>query len=190
MNRNIELKAFYPNLAHGHVIAREIGASLHGVERQRDSYFQVDRGRLKLRERIPLAAPPVAGEVGETTDSEIEAQLIWYERPDAASARKSDYELVSFPSTQGPRLRPLLAGALGLTVEVVKERTIYLFDDVRIHLDDVERLGRFIEFEAIVGPGCNELQGHRKVTRLTEVFGIAPDQIQERSYADLMRDVA
>jgi len=46
LKRNIELKARFPDLALGHDIARAIGAALHDIEQQRDTYFAVPHGRL------------------------------------------------------------------------------------------------------------------------------------------------
>src|SRR5207247_2022705 len=74
----------------------------------------------------------------------LPSQLIRYHRPDRAQARASEYSLVTLPC--GDDLRILLAEALGITVEVIKRRTVYLHDNVRIHLDDVERLGTYLEF--------------------------------------------
>jgi predicted adenylyl cyclase CyaB len=85
----------------------------------------------------------------------------------------------------GPELRDVLAGSLGVTVEVEKLRVIYLHDNVRIHLDDVKGLGRFLEFEAIVNDSCDEGHAQAKLEQLRRIFEISDDAILSQSYSDL-----
>jgi predicted adenylyl cyclase CyaB len=177
MKRNIELKARFPDLAAGHAAARRLGAHVHAVERQRDTYFRVANGRLKLRERWS----PVASSTLQPSSS----QLIWYERPDESQARASDYSLLVVQ--QGEDLRAILANSLGVLTEVVKHRTVFLYDNVRIHLDDVTGLGTFLEFEAIVDDGCDEFAARKKVERLFADFGLTSDAVVAGSYSDLLR---
>ncbi len=181
MSRNIELKANYPDHDAAQRIARALGAELTGREEQRDTYFRVPSGRLKLRERRLLGDP--AAHAGRPV---LASQLIWYERTDEARPRASDYALV--PVQDGDALRALLTAALGAAGEVFKARAIYLHDSVRIHLDEVTGLGRFIEFEAIVRDRSDDAAAHHKVERLRGAFGIAPHDIRTGSYADLLRD--
>src|ERR671921_2716196 len=84
--RNVELKARDPDPARTLERALAAGAQDRGLLRQRDTYFAVAHGRLKLREEEPGGAT-----------------LIAYERPDAASARVSHYRL---PPDAGARPRP------------------------------------------------------------------------------------
>ena len=68
--RNVELKAVDPDPAHTLSLALALGASDEGVIVQRDTYFRVASGRLKLREEEPG-----------------EAHLIAYSRPDDPAVR-------------------------------------------------------------------------------------------------------
>ena len=43
-----------------------------------------------------------------------------------------------------------LEAALGVTCVVEKERRLFLFENVRIHLDDVAHLGCFVELESVL----------------------------------------
>ncbi len=178
MKRNIELKARVADLGAADQIARSIGAELHISERQRDTYFRVASGRLKLRERWSCGSTGVC-------DHPCPSQLIWYHRPDDAEARASDYALIVLEN--GADLRNLLVGSLGVLVEVAKVRTVYLYDNVRIHLDDVARLGTFLEFEAIVDHACDEAAARAKLDRLIGEFRIASDSVIAGSYSDLLR---
>jgi adenylate cyclase class IV len=182
--RNVELKARYPDLARAHSTARQLGAALDAVERHRDTYFRIARGRLKLRERWRLAGEAATfGDGARRAAEPISNQLIWYQRADQPSARGSDYALVEVPN--GEQLRHLLAGALGVAAEVVKDRVVYLHDNVRIHLDDVSGLGSFIEFEAVVDHTCDDAAAQAKLGRLRSAFGVLPQQVVSQSYGDL-----
>jgi homotetrameric cytidine deaminase len=161
--RNVELKATDPDPARSLAACREIGAEDKGVLHQRDTYFRTRAGRLKLREEDPGGAV-----------------LIQYDRPDAAEARESRYRLsqVSEPDV----LRESLHEALGTLVVVDKERRLFLWEGVRIHLDTVAGLGSFVELEG-VAPEDSDLSAERdKVARLQEKLGIG--EILTDSYSD------
>src|SRR3954453_11574462 len=132
--RNVELKARDPDPARSLARARALGAEDHGDLRQRDTYFAAPRGRLKLREQDPGGA-----------------ELIAYERPDAAQARESRYRIA--PVADPGALREALDAALATTVFVDKRRHLLLWDGVRIPLDHVDGLGDFVELEGVADDG-------------------------------------
>ncbi len=181
MSRNIELKMRCTDVRRAHRVARELGATHHATERQRDTYFRCATGRLKLREVWPAdSAPPSAGPAGASQRSE----LIGYRRGDESRPRPSDYEVVAV--VDAGALRHALAGALGVAAEVAKHRTVYLYEHVRIHVDEVTDLGAFLEFEAIVDAACNEPAARTKVDRLRTAFGVADAEVVAVSYADMI----
>jgi adenylate cyclase class IV len=185
VNRNIELKSRFGDLALGHDIARSIGAALDTVEQQRDTYFAVAYGRLKLRERwTTRTQPPLAEVEHRTVGIGKPAQLIWYHRASEPRARPSDYSLVQLPD--GEAMRLLLAGALGVVVQVSKLRTVYLWKNVRIHLDQVVDLGEFLEFEAIVDQSCDAASAEQKIAQLHAAFRLTDECVLSESYADLV----
>ena len=100
------------------------------------------------------------------------------------TAKGSDYHLIHV--IDGAELRQLLADGLGILVEVHKHRTVFLWRNVRIHLDEVERLGSFIELEAIVDESCDEASARAKIDQLCKVLAILPDQLIDVSYSDLL----
>jgi adenylate cyclase, class 2 len=137
-------------------------ATLHQV----DTYFSVQRGRLKLRE--------VAGHP---------ATLIYYERSDLAAVKPSR---VYLESTEDPSaLRGLLGAVLGIRARVTKTREVWRWEGVQVHLDLVEGLGSFVELEETV----DEPQGLGKALdhlgRLQADLGIRADDLVDRSYGDL-----
>jgi predicted adenylyl cyclase CyaB len=80
----------------------------------------------------------------------------------------------------------VLSTALGVKTEVVKRRTVYLLDDVRIHLDEVADIGRFLEFEAVVNGDCDHGTSRAKLDRLCSIFHVQSNEIVGPSYADLL----
>ena len=167
MRRNIELKARYADLARGNETAQRIGAERQADRHQTDTYFHCPHGRLKLREIDGRAA-----------------QLIAYARPDDTAAKGSDYTLVEI--AHPAELKEALARSNGIWLVVDKRRAIYLWKNVRIHLDEVKNLGMFLEFEAVLGPEHDDASGHAQLAFLSEKFGIADDDLQSGSYSDLL----
>ncbi|MEY2535511.1 MAG: hypothetical protein QOF29_3421 [bacterium] len=165
--RNVELKARDPDPERSLRRALALGAEDHGDLRQRDTYFAAPRGRLKLREQEPGGA-----------------ELIAYERADAAQARESRYRLV--PVADPAALREALGAALGTRVVVDKRRRLLLWEGVRIHLDRVEGLGDFVELEG-VAPRASDLSREAAlVERLRTELEIADDALVPVGYADLL----
>lgn len=166
-HRNVELKGHDPDPAATLAAAFALGATDHGVLRQRDTYFRATSGRLKLREQEPGGA-----------------QLIAYERADDAQARQSAYHLVDVPDPAA--LTAALDAALGATVVVEKERRLLIDDGVRIHLDDVAGLGAWVELEAVAEPGSDLSAEHAKVARLRTALGLSDDRAVAEGYAALL----
>src|SRR3954467_6566785 len=112
--RNVELKARDADPAATLERALALGATDEGVLRQRDTYFGRARGRLKLREQ-------------EGGRDRI-AELIAYQRPDAARARTSAYRIAEVADPDA--LREALDSALGTRVVVDKRRHLLLYENV------------------------------------------------------------
>jgi homotetrameric cytidine deaminase len=163
--RNVELKATDPQPQRSLEVVRGLGAEDQGVLHQRDTYFRVPSGRLKLREQEPGGA-----------------SLVQYDRVDAAEARESRYRLV--PISDPAETREALEAALGTLAVVEKDRHLLVWEGVRIHLDDVVGLGSFIELEGVAAEGSDLLGELERVTQLTEALEIAPERILRTSYSD------
>jgi homotetrameric cytidine deaminase len=169
MAENIELKARLGDPAATLAAALELGASDAGTLVQRDTYYPARHGRLKLREadgRVP--------------------ELIAYVRADGEDATLSRY----VRSEAGAEIATTLAAALGTRIVVTKRRRLLMYENVRIHLDEVEGLGSFLEFEAVLGPEESREEGAAKVARLQRELGIAEDDLVAVGYADLLEGSA
>lgn len=163
--RNIELKARLRDRSAAMRVCDELGAALQGDLWQRDTCFPVPEGRFKMREVEP----------GED-------YLVFYRRADRAGARGCDYTIEPVNRS----LRAVLCEALGTLAVVEKVRTLYLWHNVRIHLDRVVDLGDFIEFEAVLDDAHDDADGFAKLAHLKEAFGIFEDDIEAGSYLDLV----
>jgi predicted adenylyl cyclase CyaB len=144
--------------------ARALGFDLWGDLRQTDTYFATPRGRLKLRE--------TAG---------FQADLIYYERDDQGADRASDYDVAH--SSEPEALRNVLAGALGVLATVKKRRTLLVLDGTRLHLDNVEALGAFMEIEVPVRDGDGPAR--ERLDWLLGELGLTWDDCIRASYLDL-----
>jgi len=165
---NLELKARDSAPERTVRACEELGAEGGGVLRQRDVYFSVPHGRLKLR-----------------YENDGIAQLIAYERPDDQGVKASRYRVM--PVIAAAELEAALSAALGVVVEVRKTRRLFLYDGVRIHLDRVEGLGRFIELEALADPAGGDRAGREKVLgELRNALGVGDDDLVAGSYCELV----
>lgn len=167
---NVELKArdSEPDATAARCYA--LGAEERGLLIQRDTYFAGRDGRLKLREQ---------GEAG--------SELIAYRRPDAREPGESTY--VRAAAGEPALLREALEAALGTVVVVSKRRRLFIWENVRIHLDDVDGLGTFLELEAIVAPdGSDRAAAREKVQRLRVELAIPDGSLVSVGYSDLLLD--
>jgi hypothetical protein len=125
-------------------------------------------GRLKKRE-----AP------GEPTE------WIYYHRRDIVRPRMSSYAILSDAQAK----RRWGAHSLRAWLKVAKKRELWMLENIRIHLDDVLGLGRFIEFEAVISKEHDTRECHEMIGRLREVFGPTMGEPVGASYCDLMAQV-
>lgn len=167
LQRNVELKARLASLEVARGIAEQFASQRIGLLEQTDTYFHCQTGRLKLRETVGA-----------------KACLIWYARPDILGPKASEYCLV--PVENAEILKQSLAAALDIRCLVKKRREVYVYRNVRIHLDDVEELGMFLEFEAVLEANEADADGHAQVEYLTERFGIVPSDLLQGSYGEMM----
>lgn len=168
---NIEIKARCSNLDEVRKILQSSSAEFKGKDRQIDSYFNVNHGRLKLRE------------------GDIENALIQYDRDDKEDPKLSEFLL--YKSTNNQLLKELLTKALGVLVVIDKEREIYYLDSVKIHLDNVKNLGTFVEIEANGNAEDDDemLNMMKECKYYLKLLRISDDDLIAFSYSDMMLDL-
>lgn len=167
MPSNIEIKAIVTNRAAAEATAARLSDAGPETIHQEDFFFSSDEARLKLR----LLAPD-------------RGELIRYERADVADARRSRYLIARTPDPQ--ILLDILTATLGRTGVVKKTRTLYLVGQTRIHIDQVEGLGDFLELEVVLRPGQSDVEGKSIAAALLSHFGIDKRQLIREAYVDLL----
>jgi adenylate cyclase class 2 len=165
--RNLEIKTRYDDLVVARQLAGSVGAKVVGVSKDTDTYFRVQQGRLKLRQ----------------AEGNTHGTLIHYERQDRVESRYSEYRLakVGEPS----EIKALLDAALGTLVTVIKIRHLLLYGATRIHLDQVERLGRFVELETVLR-GQSEEVAQAEHELVKQALGLDQREPIATSYSDLL----
>jgi predicted adenylyl cyclase CyaB len=164
----IEFKAKIRDYHAASATAMALSGARPRIITQEDVFFQCSKGRLKLR---------ILGE--------RQGELIHYLRDDVSGPKPSFYTVVS---TSAPHeLRRLLADALGETIVVRKTRALYLVGSTRIHLDEVEGLGAFLEVEVVLEEGQTAEQGKEIAADILQHFGIRESDLIATAYADLLK---
>ncbi|MBU0743108.1 class IV adenylate cyclase [bacterium] len=169
MKRNVEIKARVRDVEDFARRAGELAGAEPETLLQRDVFFDVSRGRLKLRRQT-------AGR----------GELIFYERGDAAGPKSSDYVVVGTDDPDG--LEAALAGALGVRGAVHKTRRLYLAGRTRIHLDEVSDLGVYMELEVVLGDGETAAEGEAEALSLMRALGVGADDLVAAAYIDLLEE--
>ena len=166
MSINLELKAKITSRSRIFRALKRMGEPSE-ILVQRDTYFRVKSGRLKLREF-----------------GEGKAELIYYKRNEKKGRRWSEYSILCISDSK--ITKELLKNALGIDVVVRKKRHVYYYKGgARIHFDKVTSLGTFIEFE--VQRRRNKEKAIVLYNELMEIFGIDDKNVIRCSYSDLIR---
>lgn len=140
-----------------------------GEDHQIDTYFSVGKGRLKLRE------------------GNIENSLIYYERENVSNSKKSDILLYQFQPDIS--LKEILTKIHGIKAVVDKLRKIYFIDNVKFHFDTVEKLGAFVEVEAIKTGSLGTAQLKEQCKYYASFLGIRDSDFESHSYSDLILQI-
>lgn len=145
----------------------ELDPKFIGEDNQTDTYFNVQTGRLKLRE------------------GNIENALIYYERENTTGAKQS--EILLYKHDLDKTLKDILIKLHGIKVIVEKRRRIYFIDNVKFHFDTIPELGTFIEVEAIDTDGNLGIEKLKEqANKYASFFNILPSDYIALSYSDLI----
>jgi predicted adenylyl cyclase CyaB len=167
MATNIEIKADIQNYEVILERVRQIGDGPGAEIEQEDIFFNTPHGRLKLR----ILGPDVG-------------QLIYYERADHLGPKPSEYYITNTEDPQG--LRHVLESGLGVRGVVRKKRALFFIGQTRIHLDQVEGLGEFLELEVVLGAGQTSEAGVAIANELMHRLGVSETDLVQGAYIDLM----
>lgn len=167
MARNVEIKARVENF--DLLIDKISTIADRGpiAIRQDDVFFNCTEGRFKLR-----------------ILSEDRGELIFYRRADQQGPSESTYSIS--PTDSPGTLFNVLSEACGCVDRVRKNRILYHVGRSRIHLDQVEALGSFLEIETVLSEGEPAVNGMSEIHHLLDVLDIQSTDLIAASYVDLM----
>ncbi len=164
---NVEIKAKSNNSSFVRQYLKDHNAEFKGLDEQTDTYFNVNNGRLKLRE------------------GNIENNLIFYNRINQPGPKSSHFHLVKVGDAKG--LKEVLEKSCGTKMIVKKRREIYYIENVKFHIDEVPGLGSFVEIEAgNISANKTESELLDQCNFYLKEFGIKEDDLIAESYSDLL----
>jgi predicted adenylyl cyclase CyaB len=164
--KNLEAKFRLPSHAEAEARASAIGYTQRAILHQRDTFFRVANGKLKLREESGSAV------------------LIFYHRDESGPLMLSNYEIVKVADP--PQTLRILAAALGPIAVVEKVRTLMMRDNVRLHLDKVTRLGDFGEIEAVIADGDDSERSRDAVNEILDALNVGKADLIDLSYFEMV----
>jgi adenylate cyclase, class 2 len=127
MPLNLELKVKVNSHSKFISILKAANAENRGILKQKDVYFKIKKGILKLRVENKIFT------------------LIKYFREEKGK-RWSNYELLKL---EGANPEKYLKQIFEVEVVVEKKRKVWLYNNTRIHLDEVRGLGKYLELETL-----------------------------------------
>ena len=167
---NFEFKAATKDIGALEKKLLQLNPNFIGEDKQTDTYFNVTKGRLKLRE------------------GNIENSLIYYERQDVADAKQSDVLLYRHQPDKS--LKDILIKLHGIKVVVNKIRKIYFIENVKFHFDTIKELGTFIEVEAIDDTGNIGIEKLKEqCNKYVSLFEIKSEDYISISYSDMILEL-
>jgi len=165
MPTNLELKIKATSHESLKKILKQIGAENKGMLNQKDVYYSVPNGLLKLR-------------IENGNES-----LIVYNRNENDKSRWSDFEVLKFINGKGEKFFSKL---FDVEIIVKKERELFYYDDTRIHLDTVNYLGKFLELETLVING--KADAKKRFAKIIRLLKLDESKQIRKSYRDLLMD--
>jgi predicted adenylyl cyclase CyaB len=162
---NIEIKLAVSDRAFIESLVQPLADTGPELLVQEDIFFCTDQGRLKLR-----------------IINQEYAELIHYHRPNIAGIRQSVY--VRTPVSEPRVLQAILTDTMGQLGIVRKHRTLYLIGQTRVHLDEVEQLGSYLELEVVLEEGQAREEGERIASHLIEKLQLSQEPLIAESYLE------
>ncbi|MCJ7800961.1 MAG: class IV adenylate cyclase [Candidatus Marinimicrobia bacterium] len=164
--KNVEIKARITDYDKVKRLVEDLCHTPIHTEQQEDTFFNSSKGRLKLRE------------------SDGESAIIYYDRPNSYEPKQSD---IAISFTENPdSLKSVLSKSIGIRGIIKKKRILYKYGQTRIHLDDVEGLGKFIELEVVLEHNQTSKDGETIAYNLMDLFDIQKTDLIDVAYIDLI----
>lgn len=165
MPLNLELKIKLDSFDEIKFRLKKIDADFVEVLNQKDIYYKISNGLLKLRI-----------ENGKQS-------LIKYLRDEKNTNRWSNFNLIKFSEGNAEEV---LKDIFVEEAVVEKKRLLFMFDDTRIHLDEIKNLGKFLEFETLVING--KADARKRFNNIIKLLNLNLENQIRKSYRDLIME--
>lgn len=155
---------------------------------QTDTYFRIPDAHLLRRQSAALsphrleASDTLAAGADLPASASGGADWLYFTRPRRCSPRVC----VAILYSERAALARFGVAPMPMWVIVQKERSAWAMGDVRIHLDEVAGLGKFVEFEARVGPRRSVARCVMEIARARAALRSAMGEPLSGGYAELM----
>ncbi len=163
MPKNLELKIYCSSFSGLKKTLKVINAEFSGELIQKDVYYKNEKGLLKLRI-----------ENGEQS-------LIKYLRDEEGKDRWSDFHVLKF---SGGNTEEFFNDIFEVEAVVEKKRLLYMYNNTRVHLDEVKGLGNFLELETLVLSGLKDAQN--RFNKIIDLLGLDIKKQIKNSYKILI----
>ena len=160
---NLEIKLKLVSFDEKLKLLKKLGAKQIQILNQKDIYYSVPNGLLKLR-----------------IENE-KSMLIFYNREEQKKNRWSEFHLLKF---DGKNSSSFLKKLFDVKAVVQKQRRLFLFNNTRIHLDDVKGLGNFLELETLVVDGKPDAE--KRFRDMISFLRLDQSKQIRKSYRDLV----
>lgn len=165
MPLNLELKIKIDSFDHLIEKLKSINAKRDSVLLQKDIYYKIHAGLLKLR-------------IENKTKT-----LIFYNRDEISKNRWSDFNLLKIDDDNAEEF---LSKLFEVEEVVEKKRRLFWFNNTRIHLDKVKELGNFLELETLVLDGKAEAE--KRFDEIVRLLNLDLSKQVKKSYKNLMTE--
>ena len=169
MAANIEIKARASNFNRQKMIAETLSDIPGEQIWQEDIFFKISKGRLKLR-----------------IFNSGSGELIYYIRADSSGPKVSQYQISV--TNEPENLRSILASSLGVRGIIKKQRTLYKIGFTRIHFDQVNDLGNFIELEFVMQDNTSKNEALQTIKNLMLKLEIQDNHLINKAYIDMVSE--
>ncbi|XP_015428572.1 PREDICTED: uncharacterized protein LOC107185414 [Dufourea novaeangliae] len=167
--RNIEIKARINDPELIISITKQLTDSACIVIKQHDTFFKVDEGRLKLREF-----------------EDGTGELLYYRRVNILGPKLCNYEKTVLDPEACIGIRKILTASNGCIGIVKKTRKLYMVGQTRVHIDEVDGLGNFMELEVVLSDEEDVETGEKIAQDLMTKLNIKNEDLIPDAYIDLL----
>ncbi|ACS81302.1 class IV adenylate cyclase [Maridesulfovibrio salexigens] len=166
MSNNIEIKAHVSDPENLERRVKKLCGPRDSLLLQKDIFYKLNKYRVKLRNVNGVS------------------ELIIYKRKNSTGPKQSSYLRIPIPFPKFThKVLKTIFGTRGI---VEKKRTLFFYGKTRIHLDEVQKLGSFLEFEVVLGDKDSPSEGIEIANELMQRLEIERKDLIAESYIDLI----